>query len=110
MVNFYLAALPILRGTQKLSASPARHMVLSLHMIIRRLLQLTALLMIGDGVSGLLKPRWHSLLWDIGPDAFETAMETLAANPVKARALYAAEIAVGILLSTQLTPEKPGPR
>ena len=64
-------------------------------MILRRLVQLVALLMIGDGVSGLLKPRWHSLLWNIGPDAFQTMMVKLAANPTKARLLYAAEFLSG---------------
>jgi hypothetical protein len=76
-------------------------------MILRRLIQLVALVMIGDGVSGLLKPRWHSLLWDAGPESFETMMERLAKNPTKARLLYAAEILVGVWLSTRLTPEKP---
>ena len=64
--------------------------------------------MIGDGVSGLIKPRWHSLLWDAGPKSFRLAMEKLAKNPVKARLLYAAEIGVGILLSTRQTPDRRG--
>ena len=76
-------------------------------MIMRRLIQLVALTMIGDGVSGLLKPRWHSLLWNVGPDSFQLAMDELAKNPAKARLLYAAEILVGTWLSTRLTPEKP---
>ena len=76
-------------------------------MILRRLIQLVALLMIGDGVSGLLKPRWHSLLWDIGPEAFQAMMNRLAKNPTKARLLYGAEILVGTWVSTRLTPEKP---
>ena len=76
-------------------------------MILRRLIQLVALIMIGDGVSGLLKPRWHSLLWDVGPESFQAVMDGLARNPTKARLLYAAEILVGTWLSTRLTPEKP---
>ncbi len=76
-------------------------------MIFRRLIQLVALIMIGDGVSGLLKPRWHSLLWNVGPEAFRETMDELAKNPAKARLLYAAEILVGTWLSTRLTPEKP---
>ena len=76
-------------------------------MIMRRLIQLVALTMIGDGVSGLLKPRWHSLLWNVGPHSFQLAMDELAKNPTKARLLYAAEILVGAWLSTRLTPEKP---
>ena len=75
-------------------------------MVLRRLIQLIALVMIGDGVSGLIKPRWHSLLWDVGPESFQTMMEKLAANPTKARLLYAAEIVVGAWLATRQTPEK----
>jgi hypothetical protein len=77
-------------------------------MNIRRLIQLVALVMIGDGVIGTFKPRRHSLLWDIGPGPFRTAMETLAVNPGKARLLYAAEILLGAWLAERQTPEKVG--
>jgi hypothetical protein len=72
----------------------------------RRIIQLVALIMIGDGVTGFFKPRRHSLLWDIGPEFFRAAMETLAENPAKARLLYAAEVALGSWLAAQQTPEK----
>ncbi len=62
--------------------------------------------MIGDGVIGAFKPRRHSMLWDIGPETFRTAMETLAANPCKARLFYAAEIILGTWLAERQTPEK----
>ena len=64
--------------------------------------------MIGDGVSGMVKPRGHSLLWDIGPESFQAAMQKLAHNPAKARLLYIAEIGVGTWLATRQTPEEPG--
>ena len=77
-------------------------------MILRRLIQLPALVMIGDGVSGLLKPRWHSLLWRdrtgvVPNDDGWVGKESIT----KARLLYAAEILVGTWHSTRLTPEKP---
>jgi hypothetical protein len=62
--------------------------------------------MIGDGVIGTFKPRRHSMLWDIGPEPFRTAMETLAANPRKARLLYVVEILVGTWLAQRQTPQK----
>jgi hypothetical protein len=64
--------------------------------------------MIGDGLTGLLKPRRHSLLWDVGPNPFRRAMETLVAHPAQARLLYAAEIGVGAWLAAQQTPEPLG--
>src|SRR5207253_2387706 len=30
-------------------------------------IELGALLLIGDGIMGLIKPRWHSLFWHFGP-------------------------------------------
>jgi len=74
----------------------------------RRLIQLLSLIMIGDGVTGLFKPRRHSLLWDAGPESFRAAMEALAANPGQARLLYAAEIILGAWLAARQTPEAPG--
>ena len=75
-------------------------------MILRRLVQLTALLMVGDGVVGFFKPRWHSLLWDLGPEPYRKLMREFAANPGAARWIYAAEVAVGALIAAEQTPEK----
>ena len=71
----------------------------------RRLVQLGALFLIGDGVMGLIKPRWHSLLWHFGPELARAATEELAAHPKTARAVYLAEAAVGIVLAARQTPE-----
>jgi hypothetical protein len=75
-------------------------------MIGSRLIQLFALMMIGDGVAGFMKPRWHSLLWNAGPKPFRMAMQMLAANREKARVLYALEIAAGSWLASRQTPEQ----
>jgi hypothetical protein len=71
----------------------------------RRLIQLFALVMIGDGVTGLLKPRRHSLLWDVGPNPLRRAMEALVTHPGQARLLYAAEIGIGAWIAAQQVPE-----
>ena len=75
-------------------------------MIARRIVQLVALLMIGDGVAGFFKPRWHSLLWDLGPGPYKKVMREAARNPETARWIYLAEVAVGALIASQQTPEK----
>jgi hypothetical protein len=72
----------------------------------RRLIELIALVMIGDGMLGFFKPRWHSLLWDVGPAPFRNLMENLAAHPDNARLLYAAEVGLGTWLASRQTPEK----
>ncbi len=73
----------------------------------RRLIEVGAIFLIGDGVMGLLKPRWHSLLWHVGPQLLKAATEELAAHPKTARVIYAAEIAVGIALASAQTPDNP---
>ena len=75
-------------------------------MIFKRLVQLIALVMVGDGVVGFFKPRWHSLLWDLGPKPYRDLMERFARKPAEARLIYAAEAALGTWLATRLTPEK----
>ncbi len=75
------------------------------HMTTRRLVQLGALFLIGDGVMGLLKPRWHSLLWNFGPELARAATEELAAHPKTARSVYLAEAALGVVLASRQTPD-----
>ncbi len=72
----------------------------------RRLVQAGALFLIGDGLMGLIKPRWHSLLWHIGPQVVKAATEELAAHRTAARAVYAAELVIGLALAMSATPEK----
>ncbi|MGH8095010.1 MAG: hypothetical protein ACREIF_16315 [Chthoniobacterales bacterium] len=75
------------------------------NLMARRLIRLGALFLIGDGVMGLLKPRWHSLLWHFGPQLARAATEELADHPNTARAIYLAEAAVGVALAASQTPE-----
>jgi hypothetical protein len=70
----------------------------------KRILELAGLILIGDGLMGLLRPRRHSLLWHCGPQLAKAVTEELADHPTTARSIYAAELALGIVLaSTQLS-------
>ncbi|CAN5440671.1 hypothetical protein BH20VER3_BH20VER3_23660 [soil metagenome] len=75
------------------------------NLIARRLLQLGGLFLIGDGVMGLIKPRWHSLLWQFGPQLARAATEELADHPKTARTIYLAEAAIGVAIASCQTPE-----
>lgn len=75
------------------------------NLAVRRVVELGALFLIGDGVMGLIKPRWHSLLWRFGPELLKAATEELAAHPKTARAIYLAEVAAGVALASMQTPE-----
>lgn len=71
----------------------------------RRLKELVAIVVIGDGVVGLVAPRRHSLLWELGPEWYRRAMETLAGRPGLVRALAAAEVVGGLWLALRQYPE-----
>jgi len=66
----------------------------------RRLLELGALILIGEGIMGLLCPRRHPLLWRFGPELARATTEELAEHPKTARLIYLAEVATGIALAS----------
>lgn len=66
---------------------------------MRNVLELVAILTIGDGVVGFIAPQRHSLLWRFGPESYRRVMEGFAARPGLVRALAAAEIAGGLWLA-----------
>ena len=75
------------------------------NLIARRLIEAGALFLIGDGIMGLLRPRRHSLLWYCGPELVRAMSEELAEHPKTARAIYMAEIVVGVALASRQTDE-----
>jgi hypothetical protein len=89
----------------KMLSARTRSMGLTNNLVSRRVIQLGALFLIGDGVMGLLKPRWHSLLWRFGPQLARAATEELAEHPMTARTVYLAEAVIGIALAASQTPE-----
>jgi hypothetical protein len=73
-------------------------------LILKRILELAGLILIGDGLMSLLRPRRRSLLWHFGPELAKAVAEELAEHPKTSRAIYAAELALGIaVVSTQLS-------
>jgi hypothetical protein len=72
---------------------------------VRRVVELAGLVLIGDGLMGLLRPRRHSLLWHFGPELARAATEELAEHRKTARLIYLAETALGIALACCETAE-----
>ena len=66
----------------------------------KRLLELAGLILIGDGLMGLICPRRHTLLWHVRPQLAKAVTEELADHPQTARANYAAELAAGVVLAS----------
>lgn len=68
----------------------------SIPMIRDRLLEMFALMLIGDGVVGLVQPERHSRLWLQGPQPYREAMRPFVRHPSLTRVIGAGEIAVGL--------------
>jgi hypothetical protein len=52
---------------------------------MRRIAELVAMLMIGEGVLAIIAPRRHSLLWEYGPEGYKRAIEAFAEHPTLTR-------------------------
>ncbi|MGB3681915.1 MAG: hypothetical protein WA990_05460 [Rubrobacteraceae bacterium] len=76
----------------------------------RRIKELGAIVVIGDGVVGLVAPRRHSLLWKFGPEGYQEALRWFAGRPVLVRFLAAADVAaelgLGLMLALKQYPEE----
>ena len=73
-------------------------------MLSRRMKELLAMLIIGDGIIALLFPRRHCLLWKFGPQPYRDLMQEFAARPGMTRLLGAMEAALGIWLASEQEP------
>jgi len=69
----------------------------------RRLLELLAIGMIGEGMAGLLRPRRYLLLWRFGPRWYRKCLEGLAEDRRTMRLLCLAELTAGLWLSLRET-------
>jgi hypothetical protein len=72
-------------------------------MIGKRLLELLAIAMIGEGAAGLLAPRRYLLLWSFGPQWYRGWVESIATNRRFMRILFLAEFALGLLMTLRMT-------
>jgi hypothetical protein len=64
----------------------------------RRLIQIGALLLIVDGITGIVMPRRRSLIWHAGPELVKAATEEIADHPKTARAINVGKVALGVAL------------
>lgn len=67
----------------------------------RRLPEVAAVAMIGDGVITLFQPRRHVTLWRSGPKPWRRAMDAFAVRPELTRWLGAVEAAAGLWLASR---------
>lgn len=63
------------------------------------------MVMIGDGVLGMLRPSQHCLLWRGGPRWWRDTIDWFAAHPAFTRSVAAAEVAAGVWLALRQQPD-----
>lgn len=73
-------------------------------MIQQRLTELAGLLLVGDGVVGMLQPERHTRLWQSGPRPYRATMELFVRHPGLTRAIAVAETAAGLWLASRQRP------
>jgi hypothetical protein len=66
---------------------------------MKRIMELLAMLLVGDGVIAVVAPRRHSHLWKFGPEGYRRAVEAFAERPDLTRLLAAAEVGLGLWLA-----------
>lgn len=70
-------------------------------MIVKRLWKLAALLMIGDGMVGLLQSERHFWLWEWGPKPYRELMRSFLVHPMATRLVSGAEALLGLWLASR---------
>ena len=63
---------------------------------------LTAIILIGDGIIGALTPSEHVRRYEAGPDWWRLTMRWFAKRPGLTRSLAVVEAALGVLLAVRL--------
>lgn len=72
----------------------------------KRLLELFALLLVGDAVLTVVEPKRHCLLWAVGPEGWKNLMLKGAEHPEASRWIGVAQAAAGLWLASR---QEPGP-
>lgn len=65
-------------------------------MVGKRLKEIAAIMMIGEGIVGTLIPRRHMRLWKFGPKRYRNFVEASAKRPNLVRTLAAASAGLGV--------------
>jgi hypothetical protein len=73
---------------------------------MRRIMELLAMLLVGDGVIALVAPRRHNHLWRFGPEGYGRVMEAFAERPALTRLLAEAEVGRGLWIALRQYEEE----
>jgi hypothetical protein len=67
----------------------------------KRIKEVLAVLLIGDGLISVLEPRRHTKLWVSGPKPYRSAMRPLDRKPILAQGVGVALIGFGFWLASR---------
>ena len=71
---------------------------------MRKILEIVAILMIGEGLLSAIRPEGHVALWRNGPQGYRDLMDKFMENPGLTRALGVAELGLGLWLAFREQP------
>lgn len=66
-----------------------------------KLMNLGAMLLVGDGLLTAFRPRQETLVWEKGPKPYRAVMDMMVARPNLARACALMELGLGIWLASR---------
>lgn len=72
----------------------------------KRLAELTALMVVGDGVLTAVEPKRHVQLWNCGPKWYRKAADGFARHPKTTRMLGVAAAVAGVCWASRQQPER----
>ena len=70
----------------------------------KRLKEIAAIVLIGDGMIGLFQTQRHMRLWRNGPKGYRKVMEAFMHRPGMTHLLSALEVGIGFYLAAQQKP------
>jgi len=62
----------------------------------KRIKELVALWLLGEGIVGAIRPKRYMKLWRFGPEPYKEFIDTLTDHPNATRILCAAEAGLGL--------------
>ncbi len=75
-------------------------------MVARRLAQMWATMVIGDGIVAMIAPRRHAALWRGGPSPYREVVDWCHRHPGGTRVLGAAWAGFGLWLAMRQLPAR----
>lgn len=74
-------------------------------MTTKHWMEMIALIIIGEGVFGVVHPEKHIRLWRIGPKRLNVLVDNFAAHPTAMRFVFAAQIVLGYYMAKRQVGE-----